>query len=168
MMDWQIKSFGRKSVVSGTEFTEGDRVVSIVYADPSPEGGVGRADLLEAEVDGFDLPGTQLGRWTRVFKDDAEEGADAAQQVESAEELLFSLVGSAAEAAADDDGRALAHLLALMLERKRVLKAVGGRPAGGVQRYRHRGQDREIDVPVVDIEPATLVRLRDTFGEIIS
>ena len=61
----------------------------------------------------------------------------------------------------------LKHLLSLMLERKRVLRAVGERQNKGEQRYLHVKTKRELTVPIVDISTELMLKIEDTIGDII-
>ena len=75
------------------------------------------------------------------------------------EELFLSLFEESG-AEGEEDRAVLKQLLALMLERKRVIKRVGP-STQGVQRYRHPKQDREYDVPMDDLNPEKLVRIQE-------
>ena len=61
----------------------------------------------------------------------------------------------------------LKHLLSLMLERKRVLRAVGSRQSEGQQTYRHVKTKQELQVPVVDISTELMIKIQDTIGDIM-
>lgn len=164
-MDWQIKTLSKKSTLSGERFQPGDRAVSLVYVDDAA-GELGRADLHEREVADLQLTGPVLGRWTWVMKDPEEGGPSAGETVASAEDFFFSLFENESS-----DGRertdALKHLLALMLERKRILRAVGPRQSSGMQVYRHTKTKQELNVPVAEISRELMLKIEDTLGDII-
>ncbi len=161
-MEWQIRNIARTSDLSGKPFAPGDTVSSLIYRAAGKDG-IQRADLLASEVPGFDVPGQLLGRWSRLVKEpdggEAVSGADP----RPAEEFFRSLFEEADGAGQD----ALKHLLALALERRRILRRKGGLSADGTQRYRFAGRDEEVDVPVVDIDPGLLVKLQETLGDIL-
>lgn len=164
-MEWQIKTLARKSTLSGEPFAPGDRVVCLVYRDDEA-GELGRADLLPAEIEAFERPGDLLGRWSRVVRDPDGEGAQAKETMASAEDFFFSLYeNEPAEAREESD--MLKHLLALMLERKRVLRPVGERQTAGAQRYQHARTKRELSVPIVEISTELMLKIEDTIGDII-
>ena len=96
-----------------------------------------RADLLSTEVDEFKIDGDLLGRWTCVIKEMELQTDDSYQRVASAEELFLSLYNdhSGEGQQVHLESCALKHLLALMLERKRVLRAIGPRVKQGDQLY---------------------------------
>jgi hypothetical protein len=159
----------RQSLVSPARsevpFNPGDRIVCIIFKDDAA-GEVGRVDLLQDEADDYKPTGEVLGRWSRVVKHPDEEGVSAKETMASAEDFFFSLYES--EAAEDDAAsNALKHILALMLERKRVLRALGRRRAEGAQTYLHVKQKKNFDVPVVDISPKLMLSIQDTIGDII-
>jgi len=127
---------------------------------------MGRADVLPDEVDTYELPGEILGRWMRVVKDPDDESTNVRETVASAEDFFLSLYqNDQADGLAETD--ALKHLLALMLERKRVVRAVGKRQTVGTQLYRHVKTKQEIEVPIVEISTDLMLKIQDTLGDII-
>lgn len=164
-MDWQIKTLSKKSTLSGERFQPGDRAVSLVYVDEGA-GELGRADLHEQELADLELPGSVLGRWTWVMKDPAEGGPSAGETVASAEDFFFSLFENESNEERERTD-ALKHLLALMLERKRILRAVGPRQSSGMQTYRHTKTKQELNVPITEISRELMFKIEDTLGDII-
>ncbi|WPJ94719.1 hypothetical protein SH580_14890 [Coraliomargarita algicola] len=164
-MEWQFKTIARKSTLSGEAFNPGDRVVCLIYKDDQA-GELGRADLLPDEIDHFDLPGEVLGRWTRVVKEPDEDGVNARETMASAEDFFFSLYEND-QPDAQEESDALKHLLSLMLERKRVLRALGDRQTSGEQRYLHVKSKRQLQVPIVDISKELMLKIEDTLGDLI-
>lgn len=166
-MDWQIRTIARKSALTEEPFHPGDRVLSFVYKE-AESGELGRSDFLESEAAGFEVPGQLLGKWVRVVKDpDDEDAGEKRLDVQSSEDFFFSLFEQEADEATRAETDALKHLLALMLERKRVLRQAGARASEGLQRYRHVKSKEELEVPVVDISPEMMVNIQDTLGDII-
>lgn len=164
-MEWQIKTIARKSSLSGTPFTPGERVVCLIFKVPKEED-LGRADILESEAETFEMPGDVLGRWTRVVKDPDDESVNKSEIMSSAEDFFFSLY-EVEQSDAQDTSDMLKHLLSLMLERKRVLRAVGPRQTEGQQTYRHVKTKQELLVPVVDISTELMLKIQDTIGDIM-
>lgn len=164
-MEWHFKSIAHKSTLSEVPFVPGDRVVCLIFKDVEA-GEMGRADILLTEDAGYELPGELLGRWVRVVKDPDDASVNAREVVASAEDFFLSLYQSEpAEGQAEMD--ALKHLLALMLERKRVVRPVGRRQTEGVQVYRHAKTKQKLDVPIVDVSPDLMLKIQDTLGDII-
>jgi len=164
-MEWHFKSIARKSSLSQLSFNPGDRVVCLIFKDVEA-GEMGRADVLLDEVDTYVLPGEILGRWVRVVKDPDDESTNVRETVASAEDFFLSLYeNDQTDGLAESD--ALKHLLALMLERKRVVRALGKRQTTGTQLYRHVKTKQEIEVPIVEISTDLMLKIQDTLGEII-
>ncbi len=164
-MDWHIKTLARTSTLSGESFAPGDRVDCIIFKDEEA-GELGRADLQPEELASFELPGEVLGRWSRVVKDPDDEAANARETMASAEDFFFSLYENQ-EPEAKEESDMLKHLLALMLERKRVLRAAGPRQVEGNQTYIHVKTKREVIVPIVEISTELMLKIEDTIGDII-
>lgn len=78
---------------------------------------------------------------------------------------------AAADPAEPADRRAvvdtLKHLLALMLERKRILKPVGRRRLEGVQPYLHAKTKREYEVPVLPLDEGVVQRIEQSLEDLI-
>ena len=164
-MEWQIKTIARKSTLSGEVFNPGDRVVCLIFK--GEEAGVlGRADLRPDEVEAFQLPGEVLGRWARVVKDPDDVSASGSETMASAEDFFFSLFENESPDTKEESDM-LKHLLSLMLERKRVIRAIGDRKSIGEQSYRHVKNKQMIQVPIVDISTELMLRIEDTIGDII-
>ncbi|MFP4157902.1 MAG: hypothetical protein ACLFU4_09825 [Opitutales bacterium] len=163
-MEWQIKTISRKSSRSGEPFAPGDVAVSIIYLDAQE--GVARADLHESELDEFELPGELLGRWRRVIKDPDEASVQAGETLASAEDFFFSLFENEMDAPTEERDM-LKHLLALMLERKRVLRALGRRKGEASLTYLHVKSKTELTVPVRDMSRELMLKIEDTLGDLI-
>jgi hypothetical protein len=164
-MEWQIKTIARKSSLSGEAFAPGDRVVSLIYQDHRA-GELGRADLLPDQVDAFELPGKVVGRWLRVVKSLDEEKVSARETMASAEDFFFSLYENEPSDTPETSDM-LKHLLALMLERKRILRVLGARQTSGLQTYLHVKTKREFRVPIVELSAELMLKIEDTIGDII-
>ncbi|HBR93285.1 MAG TPA: hypothetical protein DEA90_03885 [Opitutae bacterium] len=164
-MEWQFKTIARKSTLSAEAFNPGDQVVCLIYKD-DVAGELGRADLRPDEVELFELPGEVLGRWVRVVKEPDEESSTARETMASAEDFFFSLFEHE-QPEAREESDMLKHLLSLMLERKRVLRALGTRRTAGEQTYLHVKSKRQMQVPIVDISTKLMLKIEDTIGDII-
>ena len=166
-MDWQIKTIAQKSTLSGECFIPGDRIVSLIYKDEE-NGELARVDLRTEEIEKFNIPGLVLGRWASVVPNPEDDTVHEREAISSAEDLFFSLFeveGEIGEARKESD--MLKHLLALMLERKRVLRAVGDRKKSGEQCYRRIKTNNEINVPICNISTDLMTKIEDTIGDII-
>ncbi len=153
-MDWAIKSLSRASFISGQTFTPGEKVACVIFRGPE---GLQRADLSEAEAVEWQPPGEVLGRWHRK----AEDESDAAKRrlsLASAEEVFLAL--SQEPGGAGEEKDLLLQLLALLLERKRLLKPQG-KPANGRLRYLHPRLQQEFSVPHQELTSELVSTLRE-------
>lgn len=164
-MEWQIKTISQKSTLSGESFTSGDLVVSLIFKDRE-NGNVCRADLRPEEVEMFDLSDELIGRWTRVVQESDDESVYDCEKIESAEDFFLSLFENE-NTIAGEESDMLKHLLSLMLERKRVLRAIGNRKSSDEQRYLHVKTKREITVPIRNISAELMLKIEDAIGNII-
>ena len=148
-MDWQIRSLSKKSSKSGVELKPGDIVECVVYANEAGE--LERSDFLKSELDEKPFEGRFVGRWERIVSEDPEEDERQARRMALAgsEDLFISLFDAGSVEVEGKD--ALKQMLALLLERKRVLRAKG-RPVGGVQTYVHSASKREFEVPQMELD----------------
>ena len=167
-MDWQIQSLGRQSAVSGDKFAPGEIVVSLIYTNM--EGQLARADMLESEEDTFEVePVSVVGRWKREVKQPGEENDARQQAMQSAEELFLSLFAKEDKATEDsEDLNILKHFLALMLERKRIIRAALPRRLTGIQPYLHVKSKENFEVPVIDVTPEALLKVQAIIDDLTS
>lgn len=155
-MDWQFKPPAKSSSVSGEPFDEGERVCCFLYLDEQAQ--LQRTDVRESEAEGLAVPGRLLGRWTRMMKAPEEERREARKQaLATGEEMFLGLYASEAPPSEEQD--TLKQLLALMLERKRVLRALG-KPAADTQIYLHVKSREEFSVPMRRLEPAQVMQIQ--------
>ena len=171
-MDWQIRTISRASAHTQSPFEEGERIACLVFKVAGAQE-LGRADIRESELAEFTAPGTLLGRWTRIMKPEGiDEAAARRLTMQSAEELFLSLFTNAPEAAPEGPAErayrdALKHLLALMLERKRVLRPIGRRQRSGEQCYLLIREKREFHVPVLDLSSEVVLQVQDVLSELV-
>lgn len=154
-MDWQVKPIARTCAASGQELHVGDTVVCVVF---KPLGGnIERADVLKGHAASFTPNGLLLGRWTREVKErNEEEQAHRAQLLASREELFLSLYDDDADPSGDKG--VLKHILAMLLERKRIIKQVGVADKG-LMTYVHAASKQTYLVPVLDLQPAHILQV---------
>ena len=154
-MDWQVKPIARTCAASGKELHVGDLVTCVVF---KPLGGnIERLDVLKDHAASFQPEGILLGRWTREVKERGEEDqAQRAQLLASREEFFLSLYEDPADPSGDKG--VLKHILAMLLERKRIIKQVGA-AAEGQLTYVHAATKQAYLVPMIDLQPAHILQV---------
>lgn len=165
MLDWQIKPLSKKSTISQREINAGDIVVCAVFVDEL--GNLDRMDFLKDEFDSTKIGGKLIGRWEREVSDspEADERAARRMSLASSEDFFISLFDEtvSVELAESD---VIKQMLALLLERKRVIRAQG-RAAGGFQKYIHVATKREFLVPQKNIDENLIFKIQNQLGNII-
>jgi len=157
-MEFSFKPVGDACAASGQPFAPGDCVRSVLVR--TAEGFVERIDLLESAASELPLEAQVICRWThRIRKRDTSEAEARQAALQSAEDIFLSLFdkaeGEAPSAETSATRERLKFFLALQLERKRVLKPVGGR------RYRHVPSGTVYTVPELEITPELLGAFRE-------
>jgi hypothetical protein len=155
-MDFQFRSVADTCALSGRAFVPGDRVWSVLYL--AEDGSTARMDLAADQLEAASLPGRQLCKWQVLIREKAETEAQARKAATMGVEELFMQLVDAAEGDAEDPQVVAARsrmlfLLALQLERRRVLRA------HGQGRYLHIKSKRLIQVPDLDITPELIRQL---------
>jgi hypothetical protein len=162
-MDWQVKPIARICAASGKDLRVGDIVTCVVY---KPLGGnIERCDVLKEHAATFKPDGILLGRWTREVKERGEEEqAQRAQLLASREEFFLSLYDENDDPSGDKG--VLKHILAMLLERKRIIKAAG--PAeNGLITYVHASSKQTYQVPALDLQPSHILQVGATLDLLV-
>ena len=162
-MDLNLQPLARHCFVSGQPFAEGDRVASYLVRAKSLE--IVRYDLLEANVGSFTPEGVIACRWVQGYKAKrSEENADRTLKL-TAETLFATLADPTTELAEENVG--LVQFLALMLERKRVLKPRGRNGDGTKNVYEHAKSKALFEVPVGELTPEFFVAVQEKLGVLV-
>lgn len=156
-MELNLHAIATQCFVSGRPFAEGDRVASYLVREAAGE--VARRDLLESEAGNFPAPAFVYCRWVTAYKPRrAEDNADRALKL-TAENLFLTLADPAAEP--NPANTPLLQFLALMLERKRLLKPRGLTPDGERQILEHMPSHQTYEVPVGTLDEAFFLRIQE-------
>lgn len=138
-------------------------MVCLLHKDENGE--LVRVDLHPEEVAEYAPPKQLLGCWTREVKEDENQQAKEhkMQTLASSEELFLSLF----ESNDDTSERAiLKQLLALMLERKRILRAVSNNRQGPVE-YLHVKSKTHYVVDMEEWDPKKVITLQDQLSMLL-
>ncbi|MDD3180430.1 MAG: hypothetical protein PHQ04_08780 [Opitutaceae bacterium] len=162
-MELNLHPLSACCAVSGREFREGDRVVC--YLVREPDGGIGRRDLLEAEETAWPKPDFVLCRWVVVFKA-RQAGANPERALKiTAENLFLTLADPAGEP--NPANIPLLQFLALMLERKKLIKLRGVTEDGLRQVYEHMPSHQFYEVPVGVLDEGFFRRIQEHLGVLV-
>ena len=141
---------------SGREFAEGDRVVSHLVREATGE--VVRHDVLAGEDATYAKPGFVFCSWTVDYKPRrAGENPGLALKL-TAENLFVTLGDPAAEP--NPANTPLLQFLALLLERKRLLRPRGRTTDGERQIYEHAKTHQLYEIPVGSLDEGLFVKIQ--------
>ena len=162
-MELTLHPIATQCFVSSRAFTEGDRVVSYLVREASGE--VARRDLLEAEDGKFMPPAFVYCRWVVEFKQrKADENADRTLKL-TAENLFLTLADPANEPNAANTP--LLQFLALMLERKKLIKARGFTEDGVRQIFEHMKSHQLYEIPVGTLDDTFFRNIQEHLGVLV-
>ena len=149
--------------VSGESFVEGARVVSHLVRSATLE--IVRYDVLEQHVANFAPAGAVACKWVHVFKPrKAGENPDRALKL-TAENLFLALADPTTEPTPENTR--LVQFLALMLERKRILKPRGMTADGQRLRYEHGKTKQIFEVPADELTPEFFVAVQEQLSVLV-
>lgn len=156
-MELTLHPIATQCFVSGRSFAEGDRVASFLVREATGE--VARRDFLETEAQNYVQPVFIYCRWVTSYKARrAEENSDRALKL-TAENLFLTLADPAAEP--NPANVPLLQFLALMLERKKLLKPRGLSPDGQRQVFEHMPSHQTFEVPVGTLDDAFFLKIQE-------
>jgi len=155
-MELNLHPLATKCYVSGREFAEGDRVVC--YLVREADGLTGRRDLLESEDANLEKPAEVYCRWVLSYKPrKGEENADRTLKM-TAENLFVTLADPLNPP--NDANTPLLQFLALMLERKKILKPRGQTPDGARNVFEHARTHQRYEIPVGELNAEFFVQIQ--------
>jgi hypothetical protein len=193
-MELTLHPIATKSFISGRDFAENDRVVSYLVREATGE--VARRDLLASEDppspnsgaasppspgSGETSPLTPSSsegtgprwmppafiycRWTVAYKQRKAEEDTARMLKLTAENLFLTL--AAPEAEPSPTNTPLLQFLALMLERKKLIKLRGYTEDGQRQIYEHRASHQLYEVPAGDLNVEFFQKIQEHLGVLV-
>jgi len=150
--------------VSGEPFVDGARVASyLVRTGPAME--ILRYDVLEGHAADFSPEGNVACRWVQSFKPRrAGDNADRTLKL-TAESLFVTLADPTTEPTPENTR--LVQFLALMLERKRLLKPRGRSADGQRNRYEHAKSKAIFEVQVGELTPEFFVAVQEQLSVLV-
>ena len=149
--------------VSGEAFTDGARVASFLVRATTLE--VFRYDVLEKHAAGFAPEGFVACRWVQIYKPRAAgENADRALKL-NAENLFLTLADPMNEL--NVESTRLVQFLALMLERKKILRPKGRSASGEKNLYEHAKTKQRYEVPVGGLTNEFFVAVQEQLSVLV-
>jgi hypothetical protein len=169
-MELNLHPIATKCYVSGRDFAEQDRVVSYLVREATGE--VARRDLLENEDGRFMPPAFVYCRWVTAYKPRREDDSERNLRL-TAENLFLTLAIPAGATADTIDASSqgintpLLQFLALMMERKKLIKSRGYTEDGRRQIYEHMPSRQRYEVPVGELNQEFFVRIQEHLGVLV-
>lgn len=152
-----LQPLAKTCFVSGEPFVDGGRVASYLVRGSNME--IMRYDVLEAHMSGFTPEGFVACRWVQPYKPrKANENTDRALKL-TAENLFATLADPTTEPTPENTR--LLQFLALMLERKKVLRPRGRSADGLRNRYEHAKSKQMFEVPVGELTAEFFVAVQE-------
>jgi hypothetical protein len=162
-MEMHLQPLATACHVSGEPFTDGVRVASFLVRAANLE--IVRYDVLESRAGSFSPEGFVACRWVHVFKPRrAGENPDRALKL-TAENLFATLADPMTEPTAENTR--LIQFLALMLERKRILRPKGRSADGTKNVYEHAKTKQIFEVPAGELTPEFFVAVQEQLSVLV-
>ena len=149
-MELTLHPLAKACHASGHAFAEGDRVICYLLREPTGE--IGRRDVLADADANYAKPGPVLCSWTISYKPRRAEENSARALKLTAENLFVTLADPAAEP--NPANTPLLQFLALMLERKKLLRPRGLTADGERQAYEHAKTHLRYEIPAGNLDEA--------------
>lgn len=155
-MELTLHPLAKHCRASGRAFAEGDRVVSHLVREENGE--VARHDVHAAEDAGYAKPAFVFCSWTHPYKARrSEENPDRAMKL-TAENLFVTLADPLAEP--NEANTPMLQFLALMLERKKILKPRGLTADRERQVFEHARTHQRYEIPAGVLDEAFFVKIQ--------
>jgi hypothetical protein len=163
-METHLPPLATVCAATGRPFAPGDRVVSCLVRTGAAEG-LARFDMAEAARPDFAPPGVRVCEWVQVFKVRTSD-ADAARLLRLNSENLFLTLADPAVEIAPENAR-LVQFLALVLERKKILRPKGRTADGARQLYEHAKSKQLYEVPAGELSPEFFLSLQEQLSVLV-
>ena len=161
-MEMHLQPLATTCFVSGQPFGEGDRVASLLVRTTTLE--IVRYDVLETQATGFAPEGFVACRWVQAFKPRTHENPERALKL-SAENLFLTLVDPTNELS--PESTRLVQFLALMLERKKLLRPRGQNVDGTKNVYEHARTKQMLEVPAGELTAEFFVAVQEQLSVLV-
>ena len=163
-MELNLPAHASTCFVSGEPFADGERVVSLLVRHRD-NGEVMRYDLKESAEPQFEAPGRVACRWIHTYKVRAATENPERELKLTAENLFLTLADPATELSPEN--ARMVQFLALMLERKRVIKPKGQNADRTRNVFEHVRSKQRYEVPAGDLDPAFFVSVQEQLSVLV-
>ena len=163
-MEMHLQPLAATCFVSGEAFVDGARVASyLVRSGATLE--IVRYDVLEVHAATFAPEGFVACKWVHAYKARrAGDNPDRALKL-TAENLFVALADPTTEPTPENTR--LVQFLALMLERKKLLRPKGRNADGARNRYEHAKSKVIFEVPAGDLTPGFFVAVQEQLSVLV-
>lgn len=162
-MELNLQPLAATSRASSRPFAAGDRVVSYLVRATTLE--TVRYDVLAAEDADFYPGGFVFCRWVHIFKPKKPDENPERLLKLTAENLFLTLADPANEPSAVNTP--LLQFLALMLERKRLLRPRGRTADGERNLFEHLRTHQLYEIPSGDLTPEFFVKIQEQLSVLV-
>jgi hypothetical protein len=162
-MELSLQPLAATSRLSNRPFAEGDRVVSYLVRSLTNE--IERHDVFVTEDVDYRPAGFVFCRWVQLFKPRLLEANPERTLKLTAENLFLTLADPANEPIPANVP--LLQFLALMLERKRVLRPRGANPDGGCNLFEHWKTHQIYEIPAGELTPEFFAKIQQQLGVLV-
>ena len=162
-MEMHLQPLATACAVSGEPFAEGARVASFLVRSATME--VVRYDVLEARQGEFNPEGFVACRWVHVFKP-RKAGENAEKELKLTAENLFVTLADPLTEPTPESTRLL-QFLALMLERKKILRPKGRSADRERNLYEHAKTKQMFEVPAGELTPEFFVAVQEQLSVLV-
>ncbi len=163
-MDMNLQPMAPRCFVTGQPFAEGQRVLSHLVRNETT-GEVMRYDVLESAAPEFTAPGYVACRWRHLFKP-RKAGENPERELKLTAETLFLTLADPASEVTDENTR-LVQFLALMLERKKLIRPKGRNVDGTRTLYEHAKTKQFYEVPVGELSPEFFIAVQEQLSVLV-
>jgi hypothetical protein len=163
-MDLNLQPLATTCFVTGQPFGGEQRVVSFLVRPPNAVEIV-RYDVSEPAAAEFSPPGFVACRWVQLFKA-RRAGEDTDRTMKLTAENLFVTLADPLTVPTPDNTRLL-QFLALMLERKKVLRPKGRSADGERNVYEYAKSKQVFEVPVGDLSPQFFLQVQEQLSVLV-
>jgi hypothetical protein len=162
-MELNLQPLAVACFVSHEPFVAGERVVSFLVRGPELQ--VLRYDLKAAPAEGFVPEGVMACRWTHLFKPKTHDENPERTLKLTAETLFLTLAEPGAELT--PEAERLVRFLALLLERKKLLRARGRTADGAKDIFEHGRSKQSYEVPAGEMTPEFFAAVQEQLGMLV-